>query len=74
MIRINHGRVDAKYAKTYGEKFTPNLKDKKELPTKFGIFANAMTAITKLVTEIDTQLIKNGMVEKREFKQKSTTA
>lgn len=70
----NHGMVDAKYAKTYGKKFTPNLKDKKELPTKFEIFAKALTAITKLVTEIDTQLIKNGMVEKREFKPKSTPA
>ncbi|NTV18580.1 MAG: hypothetical protein HGA83_04035 [Bacteroidales bacterium] len=70
----NQGIADAKYAKTYGKKFIPILKEKKELPTRFEIFAKALNAITKLATEIDTQLIKNRMVKKREFKSKSTTA
>ncbi|MEQ8683858.1 MAG: hypothetical protein RIE86_01135 [Imperialibacter sp.] len=66
----NHGLVDNKYAKTYGKSFTPNLKDKKELPTKFETFSKALAAITKLITEIDGQLISNGMVGKRELKVK----
>lgn len=69
----NQGLVDSKYAKTYGKKFTPNLKTKNELPAKIETFTNALTAINKLIIEIDEQLIKNGMVAKREFKQKSTT-
>lgn len=67
----NHGLVDSKFAKTYGKRFTPNLKEKNELPTKFDTFSKALTATTKLIIEIDVQLIKNGMVEKREFQQKS---
>lgn len=70
----NNGMVDSKYAKTYGSKFTPQLKENTELPTKFETFSSALTAVTKLVTTIDAQLIANGMVEKREFKPKSTTA
>jgi hypothetical protein len=65
----NQGLVDSKYAKKYGKRFTPNLKDKNELPTKFDTFSKALTATTKLITEIDVQLLKNGMVEKREFQQ-----
>lgn len=67
----NHGLVDSKYAEAYGKKFTPILKDKKELPTKFETFSKALTAITKLITEMDEQLIRNGMVGKREIKSKS---
>ena len=69
----NYGLVDEKYAQTYGKRFTPNLKTKKELPTKLATFTRALSATTKLVVGIDKQLIANGMVEKREFKLKNTT-
>ncbi len=70
----NNGLIDERYAQTFGKKFTPNLKAKKELPTKLATFTKALNNITKLIVEIDKQLIANGMVEKREFKPKSTTA
>jgi hypothetical protein len=70
----NKGLVDNKYAKSYGSTFTPPLKEKKELPTKFETFNNGLIAVTKLITTIDEQLIAKGMVGKREFKEKSTTA
>lgn len=74
LIIHNHGLADNKYAKNYGNKFTPQLKEKIELPIKFVTFSKALIAITKLVTTIDEQLIKQGVVGKREFKAKSTTA
>lgn len=64
----NQGKVDHKYAQKYGAKFAPKLKEHSELPAKFETFANALVAVTKLVTTIDEQLIANGMVVKREFK------
>lgn len=70
----NHGKVDSKYADTYGKKFTPILKEKNVLPTKFETFSNALSAITELITKIDVEMIKNGMVEKRKFQEKSTIA
>lgn len=70
----NQGVVDNKFAKTYGNKFTPILKEKRELPAKIGTFTNALTATTKLITEIDKQLISKGMVAKREIKLKRMIA
>ena len=70
----NQGLVDSKYVKAYGKKFTPNLKNKQEIPAKIETFTKALSALNKLIIEIDDQLIKNGIVGKREFKQKSTTA
>jgi hypothetical protein len=63
----NRGLVDLKYEKTFGIKFSPALKHKSSLPTKFDTFNNATSAITKLVGTIDGQLITNGLVEKRAF-------
>ena len=64
----NQGKVDHKYAQQFGAKFAPPLKEHVELPAKFETFSNALKAITKLVTNIDSQLIANGMVSKRQFK------
>lgn len=64
----NQGKADHKYSQKYGAKFNPKLKERSELPAKFETFANALKAVTKLVTTIDSQLIANGMVAKREFK------
>ena len=64
----NQGKVDHKYAQQYGVNFTPHLKENSELPAKFETFAIALIAVTKLVTTIDSQLINNGMVGKREIK------
>ncbi len=64
----NHGKVDNKYAKTYGDKFTPILKERKDLPAKFEIFNEALSSVSTLVYKIDEQLIANEIVGKREIK------
>ncbi|MBU8883840.1 hypothetical protein KSK37_12160 [Kaistella sp. DKR-2] len=63
----NHGKVDTKYANTFGKKFTPHLRDRDALPTKFETFSNALVVITELIIQIDAEMIKNGMVQKKSF-------
>jgi len=70
----NRGIVDNKYLNTYGKKFTPELKEKKELPTKMKIFEKALIAVTNLVLSIDKELILHKIVDKRKFKIQNTNA
>lgn len=66
----NQGCVDSKYVKEYGEKFTPKLKEKKEIPSNIETFTKALKAINDLIEEIDKQLIEAKILEKRKYKKK----
>lgn len=69
----NHGKVDAKYATAYGKKFSKHLAVGDDLPTKYETFSNALTNIYNLCHHIDQQLILQGFISKRQFKEKATT-
>jgi len=64
----NQGKVDDKFERTYGDKFSPNLKANDKLPTDYTILKEAISAITCLCNKIDSELISKNFVEVRKFK------
>ena len=72
LIIHNKSKIDAAYAKKYGKKFNPNLKEGNKIPRKFEVFKSCIKAVFDLCNEIDSELIKTGFIEKRKFNGNTT--
>jgi len=72
LIIHNKSKIDSKYENSYGKKFTPKLKSGNKIPRKFEIFKSCVSTTFDLCKEIDSELIRTGFLEKREFKGNTT--
>lgn len=65
--------IDEDYEKRYGVNFTPDLKSGDKIPLNYILFKDGISAISNLVSAIDLELIRHGLVEKRKFNSPSAT-